>query len=267
MNKLIVGAGTLVAIVVALVVFTTLDSSAQENDGSDDATTTTTIPGGERPEVERFGFGFGGELPAELDELLSCLADQGIAIPEDPGLGFFFDLSSDDFKGLVEALEACGFPDRFFSGGFLDNLPFSDELPEGFPFEGLPEDFLDELPEGFPFDGLPEDFLEDLPEGFPFGEGFRWKGLPEDFLDELPEGFPFGEGFEFRGPSELDRDALALCLSELGNFNSVDAVRNKLDECLPEEQLLSGGHHHFRFDFDEFFDLEREEPELENSSA
>ena len=258
MKKLIVGATTLVAIVVGLIVFATLDSSAQENDEPDTATTTTTIVDEERPGGERFGFGFGGDLSAGLDEFLTCLAEQGFEVPEDPDRGFLFELRSEDFEGLSEALETCGFPERPFRGGFLERFPFGEDLPEGFPFG-----------DGFPFEDLPEDFLDELPEGFPFGDGFPFEGLPEDFFDELPEGFPFGGRFEFHGPLGLDRDALAECLAELGAFGSVEAVRGKLDECLADQPgpAVRGGAHHFGFDFDGFFDFELEEPASESSSV
>ena len=174
-------------------------------------------------------------------------------MPEDPDRGFFFDLRSEDIEALTDALEVCELPGPGFPGGLLGR--FGDELPEGFPFDDLPDDFLDQLPEDFPFGG-----------GFPFGElpDDFLDQLPEDFLEELPEGFPFGR-FEFEGPRPgLDRDALAECLAELGSFDSVDAVRGKLDECLPEPSAFGpGGRHHFGFDFDGFFGFESEEPELE----
>jgi hypothetical protein len=244
MQKLIVGVTTLVAVVVGFVLFTSLDSPAQENDGLGD-TTTTTVFEDEAPFGERFGFGFHGDMSAAVEEFLACLEEQGIEVPDDPDRGFFFDLRSEEFEGLAEALETCGLP------GLRFGERFEGELPEGFPFRGLPEDFLDELP---------DDFLDGLPEDFPFGPRFHFE-LPEDFLDELPEDFPFGEGFEFHGPPGLDRDALARCLFDSSSLDTFDDVRAGLDECLPEEPATHFRHgpHHFGFDFDE--------PDEESSSV
>ena len=238
MNKLIVAAATLAMVVVGLVLFTALDSSAQETDGTEESSTTTTTVAGEDPaEHEGFGFGFWGDRSAAIEEFRACLEEQGVEIPDEQDRGFFFELDSEDFENLGEALEACDLP-----------------LPQ------FAERFDGELPEDFPFE-LPEDLLDELPEGFPFGEGFSF--------DELPDGFPFGGRFEFGGPLGLDRDELAACLAELGSFNSVDDVRAKLDECLPDEPSLrfERGPRGFHFGFDGFFDSQLEEsPEPESAS-
>jgi hypothetical protein len=161
MQKLIVGATTLVAVVLGFVLFTSLDSGAQET-GDPDDTTTTTILEDETPFGEGFGFGLWGDPPADVAEFLACLEAEGIEVPEQPGHGFLFDLRSDDIEGLAEALETCGLP----------GLRFGDRLPEDF--------------RGLPFDGfhLPGDLLDEFPEGFPFGEGFEFAppGLDRDAL-------------------------------------------------------------------------------------
>ena len=232
MKQAIAGVGLLAAIVVGFVLVTSLGSPAQEPAPSDETTTTTVPEDRDRSFRGRFGLGFGGDLSEEVDDFLACLEEHGIAVPDQSDRGFFFDLRSEDFDGLAEALEECGLP----------GMPFRDGFPEGFPF-------LDELPEGFPFGGeLPEGFLDELPKGFPFGERFG---------DGLPEGFPFGGRFEFRGPLGVDRDELAECLAELGSFDSVDEVREKLDECLPERPV------------DKFFDFEFDFEQLvpEDTSA
>ncbi len=205
MKQLVAAVFTLSAIVAGIVLATSLSSSAQEDGGTGDTTTTTVAD--EPGYSGRFGFRFGGEFPPEIDELLACLSDQGLDVPEDPDGSFMFDLRRGDIDGLAAALEACGLPS--LGDRFLDRLPFGGDLPEGFPFG-------DELPEGFPFG-------DEFPEGPSFG-------------DEFPEGFPFGGkgfGFHFRDPG-LDLDELAGCLAELESFDSVDQVRGKLDECLPK---------------------------------
>ena len=225
MKQLVAGVVTLALVVAGIVLATSGDSSAQEN--SDTTTTTVLEDGGDTTTPEDgprgfFEFRFGGDLPAELEELHDCLTEQGIEIPDSAEPGFGFKLEGAD--GLFEALEACGIPGPGFPE-LPEDFPFG-ELPDGFPFDGdgLPEDFpFGELPDGFPFGDLSEDF--------PFGlfEGPRWDG-------ELGQRFRFGgpgHGFGF-GSQLLDRDELAGCLAELGTFENVDEVRAQLDECLPE---------------------------------
>lgn len=188
MKQVAAAALTLAAIVAGVVLATSLSSSAQEEDS-----TTTTLDGA-TPDG-RFGFRFDGELPPPLADILDCLQDEGIEIPEDADGAFFFELGGDAADGLADAMTACG-------------------------LAGI----------GRPFGG-------DLPDGFPFGDRFP-------FHDELPEGFPFGEGFDFEfHHGGLDREALAACLAELGSFEDVDAVGDKLDECLPgHPEGLHGWH-------------------------
>jgi hypothetical protein len=304
MKQLAAAVLTLTAVVAGIVVATSLSSAAQEDDGSGDTTTTTMVD--ESEFTGRFGFRFNGDLPPALDELKACLAEQGIEIPEDPD--HMFELRSENIEGLGEALEACGLP------LFGEVFPFGGRLHDGFPFEGempmlpgldelktclteqgieIPDD-LDHMFElrGGDIDGLAEaleacgvaafgdrfPFDGELLEGFPFGGdrfGFRFGG-------ELPDGFPFGEdglGFRFGGPP-LDLDELAACLTDLGSFDSVDQVRDKLEECLPGPTGFGGlegfegipghGRNGFGFHFDgrgHFgFDLDPA-PELEGSST
>ena len=195
--KHLIAATLILATIVAGVLVTTSRRSSAQEDGTD-PTTTTTVP--ESGAIGRFQFGFAGELPPEFDEFLSCLESEGIDIPDELDGSFMFDLHHQDLEGLGEALETCGLPGP--RERFGQHFPFGDELPEDFPF-------LDELPEGFRFG-------DELPEGFPFREGFGG-----------------GFGLEFRH-HRIDRDELASCLAELGNFESVDEVRAQLDECLPE---------------------------------
>ncbi|MDH3606488.1 MAG: hypothetical protein OER12_05790 [Acidimicrobiia bacterium] len=266
MKQVVAAVATLALVVSGVVLATSMTSSAQES-GDDTATTTTTVPDDDVRGF--FDFRFHGDLPPKLEELNSCLAEQGIEIPEDADRPFHFELRGTE--GLAEALEACGLPGPgngfLFDGELPEGFPFDGELPEGFPFGGglhrFP--FDGELPEGFPFDG-------ELPEGFTFGGGFH--GFPFD--GEFPEGFTFGgpsEGFGFGfGAELLDRDALAGCLAELGSFENVDEVRAQLDECLPDHPM--GGEFGFSkrpggrgfggwFDFD----LEDVAPEGADASA
>jgi len=199
MKHLVVAALTLTAIVAGILVATSLSSSAQEDEGP---TSTTTTTGPAPDQLDHFEFRFGGDLPPEFDEFLSCLEGEGIDVPDEPDGSFMFNLHTEDIEGLAEALEACGLPR--VGPRFGEDFSFGDELPEGFPFSG-------EFPEGFPFG-------DEFPEGFRFGEGFG----PGD-----------GFGLEFRLHG-IDRDELASCLAELGSFDSVDQIREKLDECLPE---------------------------------
>jgi len=237
MKQLVAAVATLALVVSGVVLATSMTSSAQEN-GDDTATTTTTLPDADVRGF--FDFRFDGDLPPEFEELNSCLAEQGIEIPEDADRSFHFELR--DTEGLAEALEACGLPGP--GNGFL----FDGELPEGFPFDG------------------------ELPEGFTFGGGLH--RFPFD--GELPEGFTFGgpgEGFGFGfGAELLDREALAGCLAELGSFENADEVRAQLDECLPEHPMggefgisKGPGGRGFGGWFD--FDLEDVTPEGADASA
>jgi hypothetical protein len=252
MKQLVAAVFTLTAIVAGIVLATSLSSSAQEDGGTGDTTATTLAEDSDRGDGFGFGFRFDGDVPPEIDEFLNCLRDRDIEVPEDADRSFMFDLRSEDFAGLAEAVEECGLPG--LGGRFADRFPFNGEFPEGFPFDG-------EFPEGFPFDG-------EFPEGFPFD-------------GDLPEGFPFdGERFEFHiGPMGVDRDELARCLAELGSFDSVDQVREQLDECLPTplefgdldgfEGFPGQGRHGFPFGGHGFFDFDLDDtaPELEESSA
>ena len=143
MKQLVAAALTLTAIVAGIVLATSLSSSAQE-DGDGDTTTTTLAEDLGRSDGFGFGFHFDGDLPPEIDELLNCLRDQGIEVPDGADKSFMFDLQSEDFDGLAEAIEACGLPG--LPRRFGHRFPFGGEFPEGFPFGG-------ELPEGFPFGG------------------------------------------------------------------------------------------------------------------
>lgn len=209
MTRLLAAIATLGAVVVAVVLVTSLTSSAQTvtPDQTTTTTTTTVDPGPhfhfriEGPD----GFDFEGELPAGIAEFLECLEEEGFPAPADGEFEF-------DSRDFPEALTNCEFPIR----------------PRLHPFGG------EEGP-GF--------------EGFPFGEDFGFKGIP---FGRFGEGFPFDElpfedGFGFAFP-RLDRDALAECLAELGSFESVEDVRERLDECLPEPETGMFG---FEFDLDE----------------
>ncbi|NNL96952.1 MAG: hypothetical protein HKO63_01985 [Acidimicrobiia bacterium] len=278
MKQLVAGVITLTVIVVGLLVATSLSSAAQEDDGSGDTTTTTTLAD-DSGFSGRFGFRFDGELPPELADLEACLTEQGIEIPDGLDRGFLFDLEAEDIDGLADALEACGFP------ALGDGFPFMGESPfKGrFPFGGdLPPALADleaclteqgiEIPEeldrGSLFD-LTEEGIEGLTEALEtcgvaaFGDEFSFDGehfkgfpfggeLPDGFPfeGELPEGFPFGgEGFSFHfGAPALDLDELATCLADLGSFDSVDQVREQLEQCLPAAGGLGDlegfdGHH------------------------
>ena len=102
MKQLAAAVLTLTAIVAGIVVATSLSSAAQEEGGSGDTTTTTVVD--ESEFTGRFGFRFDGDLPPALDELKTCLTEQGIEIPED--LDHIFELRSEDIEGLGEALDA-----------------------------------------------------------------------------------------------------------------------------------------------------------------
>ncbi|NNC91190.1 MAG: hypothetical protein HKN80_01725 [Acidimicrobiia bacterium] len=249
MKQLVAAFFTLTAIVAGIVLATSLSSSAQEDEGTGDTTATTLAEDLERADRFGFGFRFDGGLHPEIDKFLSCLRDQDIEVPDGADRSFMFDLRGEDFDGLAAAIEECGLPG--LDGRFADRFPFDGEFPEGFPFDG-------EFPDRFPFDG-------DLPEGFPFH-------------GEFPEGFPFdGEGLTFHmGPMGVDRDELAECLTGLDGFNSVERVREKLDECLPAppefgdfEGFHGFRHHGLPFGGHGFFDFDSEDmsPELEDTSA
>lgn len=137
MKQLFVAVITLTAIVAGIVMATSLRSSAQE-DGGENTTTTTIpedvdgIPEDSDTRRDRFHFRFDGDLPPEFDELLTCLREQGIEVPENVDRSFLFDLRSEDVDGLIEAIEACGLP----AFGFSDAFPFGGDLSESFPFDG-----------------------------------------------------------------------------------------------------------------------------------
>ena len=239
MKQLVAAVVTLTAIVAGIVLATSLSSSAQEDGGSGDTTTTTENQGDQSE--SRFGFRFDGDLSPPIEEFLSCLRDQGIDVPADADRSSMFDLRSEDYDGLAEAIEACGLPG--LSGRFGESFPFGGKLPELFPFHG-------EFPEDFPFHG-------EFREGFPFG----------------------GEGFRFHlGPRGMDRDELASCLAELGSFESADQVREKLDECLPPplefgDLDLEGfphrdrGSHGFPFRGHGFFHFDLDGPDAAGTST
>lgn len=213
MRKIFGGLSVLAAVVATFVLVTSFGSPAQEETQEPaDSTTTSTVADhddGSRGTLE-FDFGPDG-LSEAIDDFLTCLENEGIAVPGETERGFRFEFGPGD-EALPEALEQCGLPGR----------PFFDELP-------------------------------DRPQ---FGEGFFGFGFGEGFPDGLPFGERFFEEFDgmrFPGPrwhGPIDRDALAECLAELGSFDSVEAVREQLDECLPEASF--GGF----LDFD----LELEEP-------
>lgn len=161
MKHLVAATLTLTAIVAGILVATSLSSSAQEDGGVDSTTTTTVAAPGL---IDHFEFRFGGELPPEFDEFLSCLEGEGVVVPEEFDGSFMFDLRSENIEGLAEALEACGLPG--IGPRFGEQFPFGEEFPEGFPF-------LDELPEGFLFG-------EGFGEGFGFE--FRQHGIDRDEL-------------------------------------------------------------------------------------
>lgn len=247
MKPILAAVAAMAVVVAGVVLALAITSPAQEDVGADEPVTTTTTTLGENgeqgaeedgtepaPSSGRFSFRFGEDFPAELEERLSCLADQGIAVPEDTEGGFDFNMSGEDLEALQRALEECGL------WPFGDGLRFGQGDLDGFP----------------------------IPD---FG---------------LPDHFGFGH-FGF-GLNEEARDDLASCLVELGSLESVDEVRQRLDDCLPPpledfqwqmdelgewldeqdfEGLFGAGRGPgFELPFDFEFDTEVEEPAPEGPS-
>ena len=147
MKQLTAAIATIVVVVAGLVLAVSLTSSAQEDDGADEPTPTTTTPAGEegaledgdgdedgdaRPFGGHFSFRFGGELPAEMEEKLACLAEQGFEVPADGAFGF--DLSDENREAFHDALEACGLglgARGFGFHGFDGDIPFDLDEFEG----------------------------------------------------------------------------------------------------------------------------------------
>ncbi len=233
MKHLIAAVATLTAIVAGILVATSLSSSAQEDGDSDDTPTTTTVPGDADHGV--FGFHFDGEflegdLPPELDELLTCLAGEGIEVPEAGDRPSRFELRG--IEGLPEALEACGLPE--FRGAF----PFGGEFGENFRFGGeFPEDFSF----GKPYSG----------EGFDFD--FRFG---RDLFDRDELATCLADLGSFDSVEEV-RAQLDICLPELPDLDELDL--EGFDGFLGRGRGGLGGW--FGFDFED------PAPELEGASA
>lgn len=229
MKQLVAAVVTVVAVVAGLVLAVSLTSSAQEDGPAGEVTTTTVedvqdnSPGDDdsqqddldegderEPFAGRFSFRFGGEVPAELQERLDCLAELGIEVPE-PGDGRFgFDLTDEDLPDIREALETCGFG-SFGLDRFDGEIPFPDALrglPRGHFGFGFGEEARDELAACLAELGSFEStdaVREKLDECLPEPPTFEALEGELDELREWFEGREFGDGFfGFRhGPGEL----------------------------------------------------------------